>query len=191
MNKITAFCTTALLALSTSLCAQTFEKGTNVLSAGIGLGSALGNYHHSSQSPALSLQYERGFWEAGPGVVSLGAYAGRKTYKYSYKYYSDYTLDEKWSYTVIGIRGAWHYTQLPVEKLDVYGGVMLAYNILKYSYTDNGPDGGSYYNAGNYGSNAGFSAYVGGRYYFLNNLAGFAEAGYGVSYLNFGLSLKF
>jgi len=56
--------------------AQEFQKGTNIISAGIGLGSSILSYSGASQSPALSLQYERGVWDiGGPGVISLGGYA--------------------------------------------------------------------------------------------------------------------
>ena len=36
-----------------------------------------------------------------------------------------------------------------------------------------------------------FTAFVGARYFFAKNLGGFAELGYGVSYLNLGLAYKF
>ncbi len=34
----------------------------------------------------------------------------------------------------MGIRGAWHYTELNDEKFDVYAGVMAGYNTVDYSY---------------------------------------------------------
>src|ERR1700750_1274973 len=64
--------------------AQSFEVGTNVVSAGIGFGSSIAGYTYGSQSPSFSATYDRGIWEAGPGVISLGAYVGIKDYKYSY-----------------------------------------------------------------------------------------------------------
>lgn len=173
------------LAAYTASDAQQFVKGTNMLSAGIGLGSSLGGFSYGSQSPALSIQYERGVWEiGGPGVISLGGYAGRKSYKYSG---SGYT--EKWGYTIIGVRSAYHYNGINSDKFDVYGGVMLSYNILNYKYkSSNGTNiGGN----GNYGSAAGFTLYVGGRYFFSPNVGAFAELGYGVSYLTLGLAFKF
>lgn len=164
--------------------AQQFEKGTNMLSAGIGLGSSLGGGSYGSQTPALSLNYERGVWDiGGPGVISLGGYAGIKTFNYSGP---DYT--EKWGYTIIGVRSAYHYNGLKSDKFDVYGGVMISYDILNYSYKST--DG---YNrtGGNYGSTAAFTLYVGGRYFFSNNIAAFAELGFGASYLTLGVAFKF
>ncbi|MGN6533026.1 MAG: hypothetical protein ACTHK0_14890 [Ginsengibacter sp.] len=165
------------LVATDSLTAQPFLKGTNILSAGIGLGSSLGSYSRSSQTPALSLSYEKGVWDiGGPGVISLGAYAGRKSYKYSVSTYT-----EKWGYTIIGVRSAYHYNGIDNNKFDVYGGVMLSYNILNYSYKDE--SGNNINGGGNYGSGTGFTLYVGGRYFFSDNIAAFAELGYGVSYI--------
>ena len=165
--------------------AQEFQRGTNVISAGVGLGSSILSYSGASQSPALSLQYERGVWDiGGPGVISLGGYAGYKGYSFSGADFS-----EKWHYTVLGVRSAYHYNGLHVEKLDLYGGVMLSYNILSYSYTDN--SGYNISGSGAYGSTVGLSLYVGARYFFADHLAVLAELGYGVAYLNVGIAAKF
>jgi hypothetical protein len=171
-----------------SMHAQEFEKGTNVASATVGFGSAILSYSTASQSPALGFQFEHGTWTLGPGTVSLGGYVGLKSYKYSGKG-SGYSFDEKWNYTIVGVRSAFHYGGFNVPKLDVYAGVMLAYNILHFSYTDN--VGSTPYSAsGNYGSTTGFSLYVGGRYYFTPQLAALAELGYGAAYFNFGIAYR-
>lgn len=185
MKKQTLLLSLCLLISLTSLQAQDKSKvsdvytvGTNVVSAGIGLGSSLAGYNGSG-SPAISLQYEMGLWQAGPGVISLGAYLGFKTYKYSGDGYS-----WKWGYTIIGVRGAYHLTQIKVKNLDLYGGVMLAYNNVHF--TDS--QGSS---TKSYGSTTGFSIFIGGRYYFTQNIGVFVELGYGVANANVGLSLKF
>jgi hypothetical protein len=168
--------------------AQSFTKGASILSAGIGLGSSLGNYA-GSQTPAVSVQFEKGLWEVGgPGVISLGGYVGIKSFKYSANY-AGYGYTQKWNYKIIGVRSAYHYNGFDMEKLDVYAGAMLSYNILSYSYKDTG--GSGYHDNGSYGSAAGITFYAGGHYFFSDNIAAFAEAGYGVSYLTLGLSLKF
>ncbi len=163
------------------LCAHAqYDAKTSVASVGIGVGSSLGSFTYGSQSPAMSLQYEHGIHQAGPGVISGGVYLGYKTYSYTYA--NDYKA--KWDYVIVGLRGAYHYTGFDIPKLDVYGGIMISYNALHYS--------DSYYNGVyNYGSKAGFSIYAGGKYFFSNHLGAFAELGYGVAYLNVGLSLKF
>ena len=142
----------SLTGLAMSVNAQRFVKGTNIVSAGIGLGSSILSYSGTSQTPALSLQYEKGIWDmGGPGVISLGGYVGYKGYKYTGKF-DAYNYSQKWHYTVIGVRSAYHYNGIRSENIDVYGGVMLSYNILSYSITDNSPYG-SYHGSGSYGSN--------------------------------------
>src|ERR1700744_854736 len=103
--------------------AQKYEVGTNMVSAGIGLGSSLITGSYGSSTPGFSLQYERGMWDAGPGVISVGGYVGYKGYKFS-----DAMESYKWNYTIVGVRGAWHYTGLDIDNLDLYGGLMLAAN---------------------------------------------------------------
>ena len=170
--------------------AQEFQKGTNILSAGIGLGSSILSYSGASQTPALSLQYERGVWDiGGPGVISLGGYVGYKGYSYSSGEQS-YNYSEKWHYTVVGVRSAYHYNGLDAKKLDLYGGAMLAYNLLSFSYTDNSGST-NFTGSGSYGSTVGLSLYVGARYFFADNFAVLGELGYGVAYLNVGIAAKF
>lgn len=155
--------------------AQEFSVGDNVISAGVGLGGNYGSFSTSSQTPGLSLQYERGIWEiAKRDVISLGGYLGYKTYSYE-NGLSDY----KWTYTIIGIRGAYHFNGLNVENLDVYGGAMLSYNLLSFE------------GEGSYGSTTAGTAFVGGRWYFTESIAAMVELGYGVAYLTLGASYKF
>ncbi len=176
MKKITAIL--SILLLSTAFIhAQEFDSGSNVISANIGFGASYDTFA-ASQNPGYSINYERGIWELpGPGVVSLGGYLGTKSYDYDFILDDD---DDQWRYTIIGVRGAYHYTGLNVDHLDVYGGVMLSYSILSF-------DG----NTSGLNSRADGSVFVGGRWYFLENLAANVEMGYGVSFLSIGLSFRF
>ena len=154
--------------------AQEFNVGTNLINAGVGFGGNFGSYTTSSQSLGYSIGFERGVWEVpGPGVVSLGAYLGRKTYSYNYL-----DSNDKWSYTIVGVRGAYHYNGLDVDNLDVYGGVMASYNILSFT------------GSRNFGSKPSATGFIGGRWFFAENFAVFAEAGYGVSYLTVGATRR-
>jgi hypothetical protein len=168
--------------------AQAFAVGTNVISAGIGLGSSIANYSYGTQSPGFNVQYDRGFWEAGPGVISLGAYVGIKDYKYGYVE-NGYAYSEKWNYTVVGVRGAWHFTGLDIDNLDLYGGLMLADYAL--SYSNNYGTGYTTGPLGSYGSTIGLSVFAGAKYYFAGNLGAFGELGFGANVLSLGLSYKF
>lgn len=178
MKKLFFYPTLILLMVSSVLTAQEFNKGTNVINAGIGIGGNFnyGSFGTSSQGLGLNASYERGIWEiGGPGVISLGGYFGTKTYKYDY-----FGGNEKWTYTIVGVRGAYHYNGLEVENLDVYGGAMLSYNIVSY-------DG----NSGSLNSRPSGTVFVGGRWFFSENFAVFAEGGYGVAFLSLGISFRF
>ncbi len=178
MKKVIFLAVMAAMAFS-PIYAQQFRTGSNAVNVGIGFGTALSGL--GTGRPAISASFERGMWEAGPGIISLGAYAGITGYTYKAAGYT-----QKWNYTVVGARGAYHYNGfISVPQLDPYGGAMLGYNIVSYSAT------GDYTGSNAYGSGLGFSLFVGGRWFFSDNLAAFAELGYGVSILNAGISFKF
>ena len=137
-----------------------------------------------TQSPALSLQYEHGMWSAGgPGVISLGGFLAYKTFGYDYNAYA-YSYSQKWKYTLIGVRSAYHYNGIDSKNWDLYGGLMLAYRIISF---DNNDLNRTY----SYPSDVYLSAYLGARYYFSENVAGFVELGSGIAILNLGIALKF
>ncbi|MEM9144339.1 MAG: hypothetical protein AAGA86_15220 [Bacteroidota bacterium] len=158
--------------------AQEFEVGTNVINAGIGFGGYYGFSIGSgvSESPVFSVSYERGIWDIpGPGVVSLGGFFGRKTFEFD----DAFGNDLNWSYTTIGFRGAYHYTGLEVENLDVYGGVMVHYDIFSGDDFDD------------YDSRPSATPFVGARWFFGDSFAAFAEGSYGVAFLTLGASFRF
>ena len=189
MKNITVLLVATMVLATFECLAQPFEVGSNVAGAGIGLGGSFGLGRYGSATPGISVQYEHGLVDGpGPGVISLGGYLGTKSYRYDGRY-DGFWYKERWRYTILGVRSAYHYTGLPIDELDVYGGAMLSYNILSYKYSDNDPLFN--YHDGTYGSHLGFSIYVGGRYYLMENVAAFAELGYGVSYLTLGASVKF
>jgi len=168
---------------------QSLQRGENLVSAGIAVGSSLGNFDFSSSSPGIALQYEMGYMNLdGPGVLGLGGYVGHKNFTHNGENGS-YSYSQKWSYTVIGFRAAYHYSGwTKVSQLDPYGGLMLSYNAVNYSYsaTDGNADPGDQYDNG-----LGLSGYVGGRWFFTKNIAAYMELGLGVSNLAVGACYKF
>ena len=75
---------------------------------------------------------------------------------------------------------------------EVYGGVLLGLRIQTYKYETNNPDP----NALDYRLHSGsvyptISVFAGARWYFVKKVALFGEIGYGISYLNAGVSFKF
>ncbi len=189
MRKISfLFC---LLAVGGTAGAQSFATGDNVIGLSFGIG---GHYNvssrgYSSQSPAIGLFYEKGMpWAAGPGVIGLGAYAGYKSLRYKSVDFP-VTYDWKWNYTILGIRGAYHYEFL--ENLDTYGGLMLAYNIVSFKDKTVVEGGSTYVFSGSSASDIDLTLYLGGRYYFSDSFGALLEIGYGIAYLNLGLTYKF
>lgn len=167
-----------LVFITCTVSAQSFLRGTDIINIGIGFGSNLGGLGDSR--PALSASFEHGQWEVGgPGVISIGGYIGNTGYRYES---SDYS--QKWNYTIIGARSAYHYNGFKnAPNLDVYGGLMLSYNMVKYK-ADN------YDGPNSYGSVLGFSVYLGGRWFFKEKIGVYAELGHGISTLNAGVALK-
>ena len=185
-----------LFAFTISKAETGFANGTNAINLGLGLGGYYGGYYSGlsghTASPVFSFSFEHGQWDAGPGVISWGAYAGYKTVRLhrNYNYgFGGYSYTQKWNYIILGARAAWHYTELPVDKLDLYGGVMAGLYIETYSYSDNDP--GYDYDDYSGGTAVYPSFYVGARYWFASNVGAFAEAGYGASFLSVGISFKF
>ncbi|MEI6049148.1 MAG: hypothetical protein WCS03_09650 [Bacteroidota bacterium] len=158
---------------------STFVKGDKVLNLGLGLGSIYySGLGYKSQIPPVSASFEVGIVDniLEKGVIGVGGYFGYSSYKYS--------SDWKTSNLIIGARGNFHYPL--VNKLDTYTGLMIGYNVVSNSSL------GAY--SGIYSGSASriVSAwFVGGRYYFSENFAVMAELGYGVTYLNLGVALKF
>lgn len=170
---------------SSSASVQTFGKGSTVANVGIGLGLGYGYGllgGNGRSIPALSLSVERGMYEGlGPGVIGVGGMVGYKSYTWSA---GDYKAT--WSNIYVGVRGTYHYNFTDNEKLDTYAGLALGARIENYSnnYDDTNANawGGTYVTSG---------LFLGARYYLTDKIGAFAEAGYDMSYLKFGASVRF
>lgn len=160
----------SLVAISEMALAQ-HSAGDKNLNVGIGLGSTFAT--GSSTIPPIGASFEVGIKDE----ISVGGYLG---YSASENKAGGFTA--KYSYTIIGARGSYHYDFLGNEKIDTYGGLMLGYNVASAKW--DGP--GQVASAGGIT----YSFFVGGRYAFKDNLGAFAELGYGISYLQLGLNLK-
>lgn len=80
--------------------------------------------------------------------------------------------ESNFSYSIFGGRAAYHYPL--IDNMDTYGGFMIGFNRT----TVVGGRGGGLVPAG----------FIGGRYLFSDAFAGFAELGYGISYLTIGVN---
>lgn len=170
---------------------QAFEPGANVLTAGLGIGGHWGAYgSYSSQSPGIGIAYEKATSiEVGPGVLGLGGYLGYKTLA-AHERNGIYDYDFRWSYTILGFRGAYHWNEWhDVSKLDTYGGLMLSYNVVSFKDNTDYPSGTVHYSYSS-ASGLGLSLYFGGRYYLSDNIGVYGELGYGIAYLTLGAAFK-
>ncbi len=184
MKRILISCT-AIYFTVLQLVAQepAFEKGSMVINLGLGIGSNLytETYYHT-MVPPVSVSFEIGAKDQilEKGVIGIGGYLAASKYKYDFS-----GKGWKTSNFIIGARGNFHYPL--VNKLDTYSGLMLGYGIMGVEYF--GGFGQNEYT----GSSSGiqWALFVGGRYYFKENLAAMLELGYGVAYLNIGIAMKF
>jgi hypothetical protein len=183
-NKLllsSVFASVLFLSLNMSSQAQVFNKGDKALNIGIGLGSVYGYAGFGSSVPPLSASFEVGITDkVGIGRFGVGGIFGYSSYKYNAGFS---TSNFSSSHILIGARGLYHF-DLDVEKLDVYGGIMLGYNIV--SYSDSFGTSGLYGGSGLVGG-----IFAGGRYMFSEKFGAFGELGYSIAWLNIGLTVKF
>jgi len=173
----------AAVAMGVTVHAQTptFVQGDNVVNAGIGFGGYYSGafYNNVKRIPFVSLSYENCIKDNlfnEYSSLGIGGILG-----YTSVSINDYY---KTSNTLIGVRGALHYAF--VDKLDTYAGLLLGYGIVSWKWLDSGWTG-----SGNASSSLVAGGFLGARYYFTDNIAAFAEAGYGAANINLGIALKF
>lgn len=181
MKKVVITLFAAFMALSLSAQDNLLTKGEKVVNVGIGFGG-YGTWGYSIAVPPISGSFEIGVKDdvLDVGSIGVGGYIAYASYKQN-----NYSGDSYWTFNrlVIGARGVFHYPL--VEKLDTYTGLMLGFS--NYSWKWNGP-GDQPVDLG--GSPIGISWFAGGRYYFNEKIAGMAEIGYGITYLNLGVAFK-
>lgn len=163
-----------------------YSKGDLVGQTGIGIGG-LGGFYGSASLPVIAAGVDVGIEK----MISVGGVVGytASSQEYGYIFQATPTV-YKWKYTYITVaaRGSYHFLQLDHEKIDLYAGLGLGFNIVSASFEGNAtlrP-----VNTGSSGSYLFFGFHAGGRYYFSPNFATFAELGYGVGILNVGIALK-
>jgi len=164
-----------------------FKKSDLVANFGIGLLNYNGS-GYSTTFPPITASVEYGiidevfneYSKIGVGAI-LGYYGDKyKTIAYTNTY----------SHFLVGTRGSFHY--LFVDKLDTYGGLMIGYDVASYKRKWNsGYTEFSTLNNDDTEFSFQYGLFVGARYYFAESFGVFAEAGYGISALNLGFTLKF
>lgn len=154
---------------------STFGEGALLGNAGIGLGFTYGA--GTTAVPPVAISADYGITEE----IGIGGYVGYASAKESILNY-----DWKYSYTIIGARGTYHFKT--DEKLDLYGGALLGYVVGSVKLeSDNElspliaePTVGGF----------AWSFFAGGRYMFNEKIGAYGELGYGISVLTLGVTAK-
>ena len=160
--------------ISSAAFGQGFKNGSKTLNAGIGIGFA--TLEGTATIPPISAGLQVGITDKF-SVGGIVCYAGS-----SYKVGGSY--EWKYSYIVIGARGEYHFME-PSNKLDLYAGLTLGYNIVSVTQT-----GGTFIGYSAAASALFLGGHVGARYAVSNSWGGFAELGYGIGYLTVGAFFK-
>ncbi|MDR1632550.1 MAG: hypothetical protein LBR97_06690 [Dysgonamonadaceae bacterium] len=162
--------------------AQLFSKGDRVINLGIGVPSYLGGNGYETKLPLISGSFDYGLFDGlleEKAAIGVGGYLGYTANRFKYAGNQGYDF----SYLIIGPRASFHYNF--VDKLDTYAGLLLGCNIVSSSsYGNPGPKPDN-------GSRLIPALYFGGRYFLTDNIAGFAEIGFGISLIDVGVSFKF
>lgn len=180
------------LTQKSSLKAQAFETGSNIISAGYGapnLNKTLFKIYEDENDYALKgygpihLKYEHAVSDRIGLGLSINHVASSISYKNLYNY--DYKLN--FSSTKFNARVNVHF--FSSETFDAFWGVGVGYGTSTSKWTTNDPDD----------SNVSFSnpipigleSTLGARYFFSENIGLYAEIGFAKSIVQGGLSFKF
>ena len=106
------------------------KKGSVTFMAGVGIGNEYNsNYYNSALGTKAAI--EVGLWQAGPGVITLGAQAGG-TFSNGGSTFNNYKAH---TFIVAG-RSAWHHGW-NVKGLDTYAGLSAGAGFNQYAYNLN------------------------------------------------------
>ncbi len=204
MKKRNLILATILMLSFLMVDAQNTEQGDMIINFGFGLGNnyTVGGSGFSNAIPPVSASFEyivNNDLFNGKGAFGVGAFAQYMNYNYEIndnpgidivggtisaavlKAATASTSSYDWKYNkfIIGPRGYLHYGFL--DKLDTYTGLMLGLDFVSWG------SGSSDYNHTDFA----WAWFIGGRYYFNDNLAAMLELGYGATYVNIGIAYKF
>lgn len=173
---------------------STVAKGDNLFSIGVG---AAPNYYSGfytsynvGSSLGLYLRYAKATnLEVGPGVLTLGGMVGVSRARYRYDGFGA-SYRHTWTNIPVLFVGEYHY-DFDVPQLDTYVGLGLGFRLESYNHKVVSGSGAAE-TAGDYGGvDAAGAFYMGGAYYFNDQLAAFLELGRGVTLVSIGVTAKF
>ncbi|MCL2098251.1 MAG: hypothetical protein FWH23_05775 [Bacteroidales bacterium] len=176
MKKIFTVCCVVCLLLGSSFPARAqdaptdpIEVGTWMVNADIGLGGHIYGGSRMLYGFGFKIAAQKGLWQAGPGVISLGAEAGMGLASYEGMNFSRLN---------VALRSNFHYGW-EVPGLDTYGGISMGLGFATHSNQLGN-------NVFLYGD-----LHVGVSYFFLENFAVNAEIGVGSMQFMIGFAYRF
>jgi hypothetical protein len=169
---------------------QVFDKSSQAINVGIGFGNVnYWNSYYSGFIPSISASYEHGIVEVPmgsdlTGVVTVGGYMGLSMSKYGYDTWGgdDYYRTTNF---IMAARGNYHF--IFHDQFDPYAGLALGVDISTWTWKGNGTDP----EVDDASVDPFGGVYAGARWYFNDNFAAYAEVGWLVSVLNFGVTFDF
>lgn len=159
--------------------AQEFGQGSNRVHLGVGVGNAYAYSGSTSSIPPVHASFEHGITDK----IGIGGIVGYSASTFEQNFFGT-SYEWKFTYLLVGARGSYHF--MTDDKIDLYGGAMLGYNIASAKFESNDATLNAFVAEPKVGGVA-FGAFVGGRYNFNEKLGIFAELGYNIAYLSAGL----
>jgi len=184
------------------------NKGDVILDVGVGFGGGYysensyngnfynGNGYSKTQGgiPTLSVSLQKAFWED----ITIGGEIAFNAYNEEYSWNNNGNKSSYQKYnqtnTFILAKGEYHFNRLIGldPKFDLYAGVIAGLRISGSTrqYTDYNNGNNDYITKNNY-TNFEVGAFGGFRYYFIKNMAVYAEVGWAINPFRTGLAWKF
>ena len=198
ISVLKPICFGTLLIFSLSFAASAQEgheifRGSLYLSPGIGFGTAWGEYGDKLKMPPITISADIGIKEN----ITVGPYLGFGS-SIGTQYVDLISLEDGsggWTYAdltyrhiLAGVKGAYH-VDIQMEKYGAYGGAMFGYHGISTKYKDL-IESKQYEIREQKKSALSYNFFVGGKARLSPDAVAFVEAGYGVTYLNLGISLR-
>lgn len=173
------------------------QKSSDVImdvgSVTVNIGVGVGNTYSGSYGSGYSGYYggtgfggkvaiERGFWQLGPGVLTLGLEAGGSFSNGNLGY--GYSTGYKSSIAVFAARSAYHYGW-NVPNLDTYAGVAVGAGLRSYDAYDINND-----KYKEHKTVAVVGGFIGASYFFSSNIGVNVEVGNDITYAQGGVIFK-
>ncbi len=114
-------------------------------------------------------------------------YNGKLWVSASWRYWNE---THWWRTFICGMRLAYHFNSAINQKKDFYMGIMPGNNFVKHSSYNTIDSNNPLVEPPDYRGGFVWAVFVGCRYRFNNQAGVFAEVGYGITYLNFGMNYK-